>query len=42
VPEAIDGFIKTVATKAGKDIGKALNEFLQTEAGFTKANDGQP
>ena len=41
VREAVDGFIKTVATVARKDISEAVNEFLQAAEGRTKANEGQ-
>ncbi len=39
--EAVDGFIKTVATVTRKDIGEAVKEFLQAADVHTKANDGQ-
>jgi hypothetical protein len=39
--EATDGFLKTVATVTRKDIGEAVEEFLQAAEMRTKAAEGQ-
>jgi len=39
--DAIDGFLRTVASVKRKDIGEAVTEFLQADAPRTKASNGQ-
>jgi hypothetical protein len=39
--EAVEGYLRTVASVKRKDIGEAVTEFLQVEAPRTKAADGQ-
>jgi integrase len=39
--EAVEGYLRTVATVKSKDIGEAVTEFLQTDAPRTKAVNGQ-
>jgi integrase len=39
--EAADGFLKTVAVVTAKDIGEAVEEFLQGDEARTKAAEGQ-
>jgi hypothetical protein len=39
--EAVDGYLRNVATVKRKDIGEAVTEFLQTDAPRTKAVNGQ-
>jgi hypothetical protein len=39
--EAADGFIRTVATVTRKNIGEAVNEFLQADVPRTKSSNGQ-
>lgn len=41
VREAVDGFIKTVATVERKDLAQAVNDFLTAAAVRAKANEGQ-
>jgi len=39
--EAVEGYLRTVASVKRKDIGEAVTEFLQADAPRTKAADGQ-
>jgi integrase len=39
--EAVEGYLRTVATVKRKDIGEAVTEFLQADAPRTKAVNGQ-
>ncbi len=39
--EAVEGYLRTVASVKRKDIGDAVTEFLQADAPRTKAADGQ-